>query len=123
MATIAAAVFALLALLVAGFQLGLALGRPWGHLTLGGRYPGRLPIFLRISAFIYTVLWIGMGWMVLARVGVIDIGLRPGILPVFALCLVTMVLNLITPSQAERRLWGPVTVAMNAALGVVLLLT
>mgnify|MGYP001627768753 CR=1 FL=1 len=125
MAVLAGLIFALLALALAGFQLGLAMGRPWGHLTLGGRYLGKLPVFLRIAALAYVVLWIGVAGLVLVHVGVIGegftgIGASARIGPVFLLCVVTMVLNLITPSRQERRLWGPVSIAMTAALGVVI---
>ena len=120
---LAANLFALLALVVAGFQLGLALGRPWGHLTMGGRHPGVLPMVLRLSALIFCVLWVGMGWLVLAHVGAIHTGPTPGILPVLALCFVTMVLNLITPSKEERHLWGPVTIVMVLCLSLIWFLT
>lgn len=111
MAVLSAWVFAALALVVAAFQLALAVGAPWGHLTNGGRWPGRLPMAMRLAAVAFAALWLGLAWYVLAQGGAVA-GPKGPMWPVIGLCGVTMVLNLITPSRAERLIWGPVTVAM-----------
>lgn len=36
-------VFCTLVAVVVLFQLALAAGAPWGHLAMGGKFPGRLP--------------------------------------------------------------------------------
>jgi hypothetical protein len=115
-------IFAALAVVVAGFQLGLAAGRPWGHLTMGGRYPGRLPLFMRFSALVFALLWLAMAWLVLAHVRGWAVVQGWGLYSVLGLCLMTTVLNLITPSLPERRLWGPVTVVMSLAMVLVVAL-
>lgn len=109
----AAILYALLTAAPFGMQLGLAAGAPWGHLTLGGVNPGRLPPRLRKAAIIQAALLAAMAVTMLGRGGVLDLPLSPwaGWLAL-ALTAMTMVANLITPSRPERLLWGPVTVGM-----------
>lgn len=109
----AAILYALLTAAPFGMQLGLAAGAPWGHLTLGGVNPGRLPPKLRKTAIIQAALLAAMAVTMLGRAGVLDLPLSPwaGWLAL-ALTAMTMVANLITPSRPERLLWGPVTVGM-----------
>ncbi|MEC9103835.1 MAG: hypothetical protein VX878_08475, partial [Pseudomonadota bacterium] len=87
MAVLGGLIFAALAVVVAGFQLGLAAGRPWGHLTMGGRYPGRLPLFMRFSALVFALLWLAMAWLVLAHVRGWAVVQGWGLYSVLGLCL------------------------------------
>jgi len=121
MVTIAGLVFAGAALVVMLFQFALALGVPWGHLAMGGRYPGRMPVAMRVSAWAQGGIMAAMGWTVAAHAGVIA-EQPPGwtLWVVAGITLMTFVLNLITPSRAERRLWGPVTFVMLCCVLVVL---
>lgn len=112
-------------LLMAGvivFQVCLIAGAPWGHLTQGGRHVGSLPTAGRIAAGLSIVLLAGMG-AAIASVA----GLPPG-WPIWTGWVAAVVqalstlLNWITPSAAERRLWGPVTsVLLGLAVYVVVL--
>lgn len=109
----------LYALLIGGvmlFQLGLALGMPWGELAMGGAFPGRLPPQIRLVAGIQILLLGGFMLIVLIHSGQLwpeRIRLaRRLIWLVIPLSLISMVMNLITPSLPERLVWGPVTVIL-----------
>lgn len=105
--------YALLALVVVGFQLALAAGAPWGHLAMGGRYPGRFPARMRIAAGVQAVLLALFAVVVLGRAGAVSPAPPGGLFRVVvAVSALSAVLNLITPSIPERRLWGPIAVLM-----------
>ena len=114
----AAIVFALLAALVVLFQLGLTLGRPWGHLTLGGRFPGRLPRHIRPVAALSAILLLGSAAIVLVRSGLMlaewSALSRTLIWAVVGYCAIGTIAHIATPSRAERRLWLPVVAVMLA---------
>ncbi len=118
MIAIAAGLFALFAALLAVFQIGLALGAPWGHLAMGGRWPGRLPGYLRVNAVVQAGLTGVFAWVVLARAGLVVQHGVPGwaIWVVLVFSILGAVMNLITPARAERLLWGPVALIMLASL-------
>ncbi|MDH5301972.1 MAG: hypothetical protein OEW58_11480 [Gammaproteobacteria bacterium] len=113
---VAASLYSLLVSAVILFQIALALGAPLGHLTMGGRYPGRLPVAVRIAVLIQAALLAATTVIVLSYAQLMFVELRPladqAIWAVLALTAVATLLNWITPSRAERRLWGPVTSAM-----------
>ena len=73
--TFFAYLFAFLALIVFLFQIALAAGMPWGHLAMGGRYPGKFPPNMRVGAVIQGVLIAFLGVVVLSRAGVAFPGL------------------------------------------------
>ena len=50
--TFFAYLFAFLTLIIFLFQIALAAGMPWGHLAMGGRYPGKFPPNMRVGAVI-----------------------------------------------------------------------
>jgi hypothetical protein len=112
----AAIAFAVLASIVALFQAALLLGAPWGHLTLGGRFPGRLPGRMRGFAASSGVLLVLFALVVLSRAGVALPTWRPfariAVWPVIAYCVVGIVLNSMSRSRWERILWVPVTTLM-----------
>ncbi|GKY87792.1 hypothetical protein [Sinisalibacter aestuarii] len=113
----AAWLYALLALVLVLFQLALAFGAPWGHLAMGGRWPGRFPVRLRLGAVLQGALIALFALVVLGRAGAVSPA-PPGwlfwIAVVFAA--ISAVMNLITPSIPERRLWGPVALLMLIAI-------
>ncbi len=125
---IAFGVYALLTAFVCAFHLAMIAGAPWGHLTMGGRWPGRLPMEGRISAGVSALLLIGLLGLVAARAGLVDpdgplVALLH--LPVWSFWLVPawlalgVVLHILTPSKAERLLWLPVLIGLlGAALTV-----
>lgn len=115
---IAAWLFAALGGVLIAFQLALAGGAPWGSLAMGGRFPGQFPAPMRIAAIVQAALFGAFAAIVLARAGLMlhqyaDIA-RVAIWPVVALMAVAAVMNLITPSKWERRIWAPVATLLLA---------
>lgn len=125
MIRIAAIVFAVITLGVVGFQIALALGAPWGEYAMGGAFPGQYPPELRVGAVIQAILLVGFAVVVLARAELIQVRwLRRArwlIWVVVAFFVISLVLNLITPSAGERALWVPViSLLLICSLGVAL---
>lgn len=115
-ATIAAYIFCFLISVVIIFQLGLALGAPWGEMAMGGKFPGRLPVQMRIAAIVQIFVLMLVEFVVFTRAGLgskeyIEFS-ESAIWPVVVFCVVGVILNVITPSKKERALWAPVTVVL-----------
>jgi hypothetical protein len=116
LATIAALVFAAVAGGVITFQLGLALGAPWGAYAMGGAFPGRFPPPLRIAAVVQAVVIGLLAVIVLSGAGLVlpDLAVAfPWLVwvPVVVSAL-AVVLNAISRSAGERRIWVPVAVVL-----------
>lgn len=58
-----------LALVVAAFQLALALGAPWGRYAMGGAFPGTFPLALRITALAQILMLALAALVVISRAG------------------------------------------------------
>ena len=106
---------------VIGFQVALIAGAPWGHITQGGQHDGALPVKNRILAGISVFLIAGKA---------LAIGSAGGFWPLWpdwtawaalALQAVVTLLNWITPSNPERRLWAPITTFMLVIAALVVL--
>lgn len=111
--------YAGLAALPAAMHLAIAAGAPLGRLTVGGRFPGRLPPVWRALAVVQAALLAAMAGAVLARAGTGALPLAPLFWPAVALTLVSLAANAASPSRPERLLWTPVLALMAAAaLGV-----
>lgn len=116
MATVAALVFAVAAGGVVAFQAALALGAPWGAYAMGGAVPGRFPPPMRVAAAVQGVLIAVLAVVVLSEAGVVAPDLAAG-LPWLAWVAVVVsalavVLNSISRSAGERRIWVPVATVM-----------
>ena len=112
----AAAAFAILAAFPILGQMALVIGAPWGSITLGGLWPGVLPPRLRLAALAQAAILTALALIALDHGGYLDIGLPPyAIWVTAAVTCISAVLNNITPSRIERRLWGPVTILMALA--------
>jgi hypothetical protein len=100
------------------FQVALAFGAPWGEFTLGGKYPGQLPRFVRIIPIVSGALLTGFLVIVLARAGLAFTYIRAAsygviwVVVVVVYCVVGVVANLVTPSRRERALWFPIVELM-----------
>ena len=108
---VAAIIYAVVSFGVVAFQIALAAGAPWGAYAMGGAFPGQFPPELRIAAVIQAALLVGMAAVVLARAGLALPGwsrvARWLIWFVVAFAVLSLVLNLITPSAGERAIWAP----------------
>lgn len=117
--TLAAILAVVLLVAVAAFQLGLALGAPWGAAAWGGQNPGVLPQRLRIASGVAAVVVYPLIIaLVLASAGLIDDGWLPvdGTLIMWGLAAllgIGAVMNFVSPSPPERR-WR--AVALTIAL-------
>ena len=123
--SVAAVLFAIMCLLVIGFQLGLALGAPWGAAAMGGRYPGRFPTPMRVAAVVQAVVIALLALVVLADAGLVGPPLGDDAplliwVPV-AVSTISVLLNASTRSATERRLWLPVAIVMLVSSLVVAL--
>lgn len=120
---LAARLYLVLTGVVIAFQLALAAGAPWGELTMGGAFPGVLPVRMRVAATGSAVLLGAFAAVVAARAG---LGFRRWHTPsrrliwvVVAYTVVGIVLNAATPSARERALWLPVTILLAACALIV----
>ena len=105
--------------LMAGFQLLLALGVPWGHLAWGG-FHKRLPTRLRIGSLV------AVGIYVLGIVAVLDITGRANLLesssfPKGVLWFLVVLFgfsilgNIMSNSRLEKRFMTPVAILLFAS--------
>ena len=112
MSAMAAYVFTFFITCVIAFQIALAAGAPWGTIAMGGRYPGKFPLPMRIAAFVQAGLMLLIGCVVLVRAQLIFPGLygasETAIWFVIGLFVISLVMNLVTPSKWERIVWAPV---------------
>ncbi len=126
-ASIAAIVFTITAGGVIAFQLALALGAPWGAYAMGGAYPGRYPTPMRVAAVVQAGLIAALALIVLSAAGLVLPDLAQS-LPwlvwvAVAFSAIALVLNTITRSAGERRIWAPVTAVLLLTSLVVALAT
>lgn len=119
----AALLYGVLAAGVVLFQVALAAGMPWGAYAMGGAFPGRFPPPLRLAALAQAALIAGMGLVVLSRAGIVLAGwsrlARRLVWVVVAFAAVSVVLNVMTPSEGERLVWTPVALLLLASSIVV----
>lgn len=107
-------VYCVMILGVIGFQVALILGAPWGRLTQGGQIEGPLPRSGRLVAAASIIVLVGMALAVLSADGRWPSWPSwTGWIAVAVNALSTL-LNWITPSTAERKLWGPIMTVMLA---------
>lgn len=124
--TVAAVVAVALLGVIVVFQIALALGAPLGYAAWGGRYPGVLPMRLRISSgvaalVIYPLIIVA----VLASAGLIQADWLPADRTVLmwglaAFLALGALANFVSRSPRER-LWGPVALAIAICCAVIAL--
>jgi hypothetical protein len=112
----AAAMAAIGFVLVAGFQVALALGAPWGRAAWGGGHV-RLPIALRVASAFAAVFWAVAALVVLARAGfdwspISFSAATWGTWILFGLLLLGTVMNLASRSRLERLIQTPVAAVL-----------
>lgn len=99
------------------FQLAIVLGAPLGEYSYGGQHEGKLPTAYRIASAISFLVMLALSGHYLAQTGILE-----PLLPAEQNAIVNWVLvgfaglaalmNNITKSQKEKRLWSSTTVAM-----------
>lgn len=114
--SMSAIIFACLIGVVILFQLALAAGMPWGSIAMGGKYPGKYPPALRIATLFQIIILALLGSIVLSKAGFVfldwDSFANSAIWFVVFFSVVATILNLITKSKWERRIWAPVSLLL-----------
>ena len=110
---IVAIVDAGLLLVVAGFQVLLAMGKPYGEAAFGGQHPGVLPNRLRTVSAFAAPIWIVVMVAVLWRGDVLPTNPESQFIVVTVwlvtvLMAVATLMNAISRSRKERILWTPI---------------
>jgi hypothetical protein len=109
-------------LVIAAFQLALALGAPLGRAAWGGRHD-RLPTNLRRSSAVAAVVWVIAALVILGRGGYLDVP-GPVEFTTWGAWIVAVVLglgavvNVASSSPWERFGWAPFA-ALLAVLSVI----
>ncbi len=123
--SVASLVFTVVAVGAVVFQLLLALGAPFGAYAMGGKFPGRFPAAMRVAAVLQAMILGLLAAVVAARAGLALESWGPAsswlVWVVVAFSGVSLVMNSITPSAGERRIWVPVAVVMLGSSLVVAL--
>jgi hypothetical protein len=114
--TVAATIAAVGFLVIATFQLLLALGAPLGHAAYGGRSAKLSPALRRASA-VAVVLWLLAAVLIFGAGGVVAVPLPDVVLKVGAWALVVLsvlgaIVNLASSSPWERFGWAPFSAAL-----------
>lgn len=122
---VAAYVFAFATVVSVLFQIALALGAPWGHLAMGGRFPGKFPPAMRVAALVQAVVLALLAVIVTIKARLVLAGFytvsETAIWVVFAISVLSLIMNLVTPSRGERILWAPVALVLALSSLVVAL--
>lgn len=105
---------ALFAVLVS-FQMALALGAPWGSAAWGGADTGQLSTPLRVASAVSAVIWAGVAVLVGTQV-LASRWHRRLLGGLIAVCVLSAVMNLASPSPVERIIWTPFALVQIALL-------
>lgn len=107
-------IFIGLSIAIAIFQVVLALGAPLGEFTLGGKFPGKLPVKMRIAAIFQIFILFLFAIIVVSKSGIAFEAFygiaRIGIWVVFAFFILGTILNISSPSKKERIIMGPLNI-------------
>lgn len=122
---LSAYVFTTLATIVAVFQLVLALGAPLGEYTMGGKFPGKLPVPMRLAAGVQILVLFVFVFIVMAKAG---LAFAPyyhistmGIWVIVVFFAFGTIVNVSSPSRQEKLTMGPANiVALISTLVVAL---
>jgi hypothetical protein len=120
----AALVASALLIVIAVFQIALALGMPARKMAWGGGYEGKLPTGLRVASGVAGfVIYPLAALLVLEAGGLTDFDLVPDVGPVgmwvlTGLFALAAILNFLSRSRVER-VWGPVALGISVCCGIV----
>jgi hypothetical protein len=118
--TISSVFLVAMTLIVAIFQIALALGAPWGEYAYGGTKTGKLPVGFRINSVVALFVMLAISGHYLAQLGVFQPILDPAGNSVANWVLVVFtglaaLANNATRSKKERMVWGIPTILMFLA--------
>src|SRR5688500_14396531 len=112
MKRVAAIIYGIVSLGVVAFQLALAAGAPWGAYAMGGAFPGRFPPRMRAAATVQAIALTVLGVIVVSHAGLAATSVAQAapwlVWLAVAVSVASLVLNAISPSAGERRIWVPV---------------
>jgi hypothetical protein len=111
---LAASIFIALSIAIVIVQLALAFGAPLGEYTLGGKFPGKLPVKMRVAALLQIFILLFFVFIVTSKSGLAfeqyyNFG-RIGIWFVVAFFTFGSILNLTSPSKKEKLVMGPANI-------------
>ena len=118
--TISSGFLVAMTLIVAVFQIALALGAPLGEYAYGGARVGKLPLGFRINSVVAVFVMLAISGHYLAQLGVFEPILDPAGNSVVNWVLVgffvlSALANNATRSKKEQRVWGIPTILMFLA--------
>jgi glutaminase len=118
--TISSGFLVAMTLIVAVFQIALALGAPLGEYAYGGARVGKLPLGFRINSVVAVFVMLAISGHYLAQLGVFEPILDPAGNSVVNWVLVgftglSALANNATRSKKERMVWGIPTILMFLA--------
>jgi hypothetical protein len=120
---ISAYIFAILSFVIILFQLALTIGMPWGAASMGGKFPGKYPPRMRVVSLINIFIISFIAAIVLIKSEIIWLQFKSfatvAIYFVVAFSLVATILNTITPSKIERKIWAPVAAILLLTSSIV----
>jgi len=120
----AAVLFSAASAVIMIFHLLLALGLPLGDRAMGGKYPGKWPVYMRFMALLIICFWILISLVVLIQAGLVFTEYQ-SLLRSFGWLIILftgiqVILHATTPSPKERQVWLPVTIILlGCSLAVV----
>jgi hypothetical protein len=107
------------------FQVAMALGAPWGAYAMGGATPGRFSPAMRVAALVQAAVLGVLAVGVLSHAGIVLPTLAEAypwlIWVAVAVSALSVLLNAITRSAVERRIWLPVALVLLAGSATVAL--
>ena len=120
---ISAYVFAILSFVIILFQLVLTIGMPWGAASMGGKFQGKYPPRMRVVSLINIFIISFIAAIVLIKSEIIWLQFKSfaniAIYFVVVFSLVATILNTITPSKIERKIWAPVAAMLLLTSSIV----
>ena len=108
---------------LAAFQLGLAVGAPWGEAAWGGASSTLAP-GLRVASAVASVVWSGAALVALRQGGheswapVPDRWLRRVTIGLAGYTGLGVLMNLASRSELERAIWAPTSLVIAVGLGL-----
>lgn len=107
-------IFIALMICISVFQIALILGAPLGELTMGGKYPGKLPVKMRVASFVQIIVIALFTFFIVSKSGMLfesfyDIS-RVGIWFVVVFFVFGSFVNLFSPSKKEKVIMGPLNI-------------